>query len=144
VIVVDLICSAEHRFEGWFASHDAFDAQSANGSLSCPVCGAQEVRRLPSAPHVARSASQPSAPVTPKGDAPNPGQVLQQLINALRDRASQSEDVGERFANEARKIHYGDAEERAIKGVATMRDTLELIEEGISVLPVPPPKEDLH
>lgn len=140
VIVVDLICSNEHRFEGWFASHEDFEAQSANGMLGCPVCGVREVRRLPSAPHVARSGTAP----VPEPTAPEPASLLQRLQDALRERAAQAEDVGNRFAEEARKIHHGDAEERAIRGVATAADAVSLIEEGISVLPIPPAKKDMH
>lgn len=76
--------------------------------------------------------------------APDMSAQLQQLFAALRERAAKAEDVGKRFPEEARKIHYGDAEERAIRGVASASDTMALIEEGISVLPVPPEKQDLH
>lgn len=146
MIVVDLICPAEHRFEGWFASQEEFERQNAAGMVSCPNCGATHIRRLPSAPHLAKAtqAPAPSAPAESTTQAAPPTAVLQQLMNALRQQAAQSEDVGERFPDEARRIHYGDAEERAIRGVATAEQAIELIDEGITVLPVPQPKEDLH
>ena len=139
VIVLDLICDQDHRFEAWFASSDAFDTQLATGLVSCPHCASRQVRRLPSAPYVQTSSH--SAPRLPE---PDPAAIAARLVDALRSAASQSEDVGERFAEEARRIHHGDAEERAIRGKANQSDVRELIEEGIPVLPVPPDKEDLH
>jgi len=138
VIVLDLICDQEHRFEAWFASSDAFEAQRAAGQISCPSCHSHQIRRLPSAPYV-QTGSHPAPPV-----APVPEEVATRLVEALRAAASHSEDVGERFAEEARRIHYGDAEERAIRGKAERNDVLELMAEGIPVLPVPPDKGDLH
>lgn len=132
MIVLDLLCSAGHRFEGWFASQEAFSSQRETGLLCCPDCGSHEVSRLPSAPHIQRSGIAPG-PARPA----NPAAALRQLV-------SESEDVGPRFADEARKIHYGDAAARPIRGMASVRDTLGLLEEGISVLPLPVPKEDLH
>ena len=139
MIVLDLICDQEHRFEAWFASSDAFDTQLAAGLVSCPHCASHAVRRLPSAPYVQTSSH--SKPVEPK---PDPTVIAAPLVEALRNAASQSEDMGERFAKEARRIHRGDAEERAIRGKVKQSDLLELIDEGIPVLPVPPDKEDLH
>ena len=140
VIVLDLSCDREHRFEAWFASSDAFEQQLAAGLVSCPHCGSSVIRRQPSAPSVQTSSH--STPVTPP--APDPQVIARRLIEALRQAASRSEDVGERFVEEARRIHHGDAEERPIRGQAKTSDMIELIEEGIPVLPVPPDKEDLH
>ena len=139
MIVLDLICDREHRFEAWFASADAFDKQLAAGLVECPHCNSHAVRRLPSAPYVQTSSH--SAPALPE---PDPAAIAARLVEALRSAASQSEDVGERFPEEARRIHRGDAEERAIRGKAKHSDLLELIDEGIPVLPVPPDKDDLH
>jgi len=141
VIVVDLICPAEHRFEGWFASQEAFEQQNAAGMVSCPNCGATHIRRLPSAPHLARATTPAPAP---KAEPAAPPVAIAKLIEAIREHAAKSEDVGNRFPEEARRIHYGDAEERAIRGQASPQEALDLLEEGISVLPVPQPKEDLH
>ena len=138
MIVLDLICDQEHRFEAWFASGDAFDTQLAAGLVSCPQCASRQIRRLPSAPYVQTSSH--SAPTR----QPDPQAIAKRLIEALRAAASKSEDVGERFADEARRIHYGQAEERAIRGKANQEDVIELIDEGIPVLPVPPDKDDLH
>lgn len=137
MIVLDLSCDQEHRFEAWFASSDAFDAQLKAGLVSCPQCSSRQIHRLPSAPYVQTSSH--SAPAKP-----DPQAIAARLVEALRTAARNSEDVGERFADEARRIHYGKAEERPIRGKADHDDMIELIEEGIPVLPVPPDKDDLH
>ncbi|MDQ7990997.1 MAG: DUF1178 family protein [Candidatus Dactylopiibacterium sp.] len=134
MIVLDLLCDAGHRFEGWFASSEAFEQQRGARQVSCPLCNGSEVRRLPSAPHVQRAT--PSTPTTDAGPA--------QLIDRLREVARLSEDVGERFPDEARRIHYGEAEARSIRGQASARETRALLDEGIVVLPVPADKDDLH
>ena len=160
MIVLDLICDQEHRFEAWFASSKAFEDQQTRGLVECPHCASHQVRRLPSAPYVQRSSgrssaahaathaentARPAAPATPGTPASaDPQQVLHSLIQAIRQAANNSEDVGQRFAEEARKIHYGDAEERAIKGQSRPEEIRALLEEGIPVLPVPPDKTDLH
>jgi hypothetical protein len=133
VIVLDLLCKAGHRFEGWFASQESFSEQQQTGLLCCPDCGSRDVSRLPSAPHVQRSGAT---------SAPAPAQ--QNPLDALRELARSSEDVGAGFPDEARRIHYGDAAARPIRGMASVREALGLLEEGISVLPLPAQKEDLH
>lgn len=148
MIVIDLCCDREHRFEGWFASADAFDSQSAGGQVSCPVCGSANVQRLPSAPYVQTRAAvrelparQDHPPAPP--EAPLPPAAVDMLKSMLRQAARHAEDVGERFPEEARRMHYGETETRSIRGAASRDDLGELIEEGIMVLPVPP-DEDLH
>jgi len=154
VIVVDLICEHEHRFEGWFACSEDIESQQKRGLLTCAICGSHNMRRLPSAPHV-QSSSNSEEPVvetaveTPAGTPANIGQpeaqhLLQLLVKKLQESAEQSEDVGEDFPVEVRRIHFGDAEERAIRGKATNSEVAALLEEGISVLPLPIAKEDLH
>lgn len=144
MIVVDLVCKQEHRFEGWFASSEALDQQRETGLLSCPVCGSHDVSRLPSAPHVASRSGDEAPVASTTGEQADVASLAAQLIRAMQSQAAQSEDVGERFPEEARRIHQGDAEERAIRGKATLRDVTELWEEGVNVLPIPPAKEDLH
>lgn len=159
MIVLDLSCANEHRFEGWFASSAAFEAQRARGLVSCPVCNTAAVRRLPSAPYVqTRSAQTPAssgaqassapalptrAPATPVSGLPSPAAVAE-LLGTLRRMAKSAEDVGERLPEEARRIHYGEAEARDIRGAASRDEVEELLEEGIVVLPVPPQDDDLH
>jgi hypothetical protein len=143
VIVLDLECAKAHQFEGWFASSEVFDQQCSQGLVSCPICGEQQVLRRPSAPHVARKVTglitqqEASAPV----DAPA---VLNQLLEALRKHAEAADDVGERFAEEARNIHQGKTEARNIRGQTSIGEALDLLDEGIRILPIPATKEDLH
>lgn len=135
---MDLCCAREHRFEGWFASAEQFEQQCAAGQVACPSCSNQDIRRLPSAPSlVQRSAAPTEQQETSHG-------LLTQLIDTLRKQADKAEDVGARFPDEARRIHHGDAEDRAIRGTASAQDMQELLEEGVSVLPVPGLKKDLH
>lgn len=141
MIVVDLVCTETHRFEGWFASSEIFEQQYAQKMVSCPVCGTHVVQRLPSAPHIGHSSA---AVTTSEIQQADPARILAKLIDVLRDQAISSEDVGKRFAEEARKMHYGDAEARTIRGQASLGETRSLLEEGISVLPLPPAKENLH
>jgi hypothetical protein len=131
VIVLDLSCDNEHRFEGWFANADAFANQLARGLVECPQCGSRHVERRPSAPYVNTAVSRDST--TPPQPPADPAQV----IAALRLAARAAEDVGERFPDEARRIHYGESEARNIRGRASGDDLGELLEEGIMVLPVP-------
>lgn len=140
MIVLDLCCNREHRFEAWFASSEAFETQRTAHLVTCPHCGSSDVRRLPSAPYVQTSSH--SAPAT--SAPPDPQAIAARLIEALRSAAARSEDVGERFAEEARRIHYGDSEERAIRGKAGREEVIDLIDEGIPILPVPPDKDDMH
>jgi hypothetical protein len=155
LIVFNLSCAADHRFEGWFASAEEFDAQRGRGLLSCPLCGSPEVSKQLSAPRLnlhAQPAEQKRAPARKGGGAglpvpatpaePQQMAVLsQQQQDALRvliaEVVSNTEDVGSRFAEEARRIHYKEAEERAIRGVASREEAEALLEEGIEVAQLP-------
>jgi hypothetical protein len=151
VIVLNLACESGHEFEGWFGSASAFESQLQRAQVSCPECGTTGVERRPSAPYVqTRSAAVPmrrheAAP--PKTDqqpaAPTMDAAVAQFVATLRLAARQAEDVGERFATEARRIHQGEAAQRQIKGRASADEVRDLIDDGIAVLPVPP-DEDLH
>lgn len=140
MIVLDLQCGQSHRFEAWFPSADACQTQLDAGQIACPTCGDRHVRRLPSAPYVQTAAH--SAPA--RAATPSPEAMAARMLAELRAAARQSEDVGTRFPEEARRIHHGEAEERAIRGQANAREMRELLEEGIAVLPVPPEPDDLH
>ena len=135
MIVLNLQCTDAHPFEGWFDSVEDFDRQAESLMVACPMCGDTHVSRLPSGPRVKRS-----------GDAENPGQqVMKQMISALSEMAKGSEDVAERFPEEARRMHYGETAARNIRGKASAEETRELLEEGIPVLPLPfPAKEEFH
>ncbi len=143
MIVYDLLCENAHRFEGWFASAEAFAHQHDGGQLSCPTCGSSSVRKQPAAPYVQ----------TRTAESPQPAAVADpQLMEKLRRKlveviAQNTEDVGERFPDEARAIHRQEAPERAIRGLASPAETVALREEGIEVIALPgppPPKGKLH
>jgi hypothetical protein len=136
MIILDLICMSGHRFEGWFVSTDAFDDQLGQHLVNCPHCDSVNVSRLPSGPHVIKRRSSPSSEVTVSAE---------QVIGLLKEIVDSSEDLGRGFAEEARRIHFQDAPARRIRGVATLEETAELLEDGIPVLPLPfPPKDSTH
>ena len=134
--VLNLRCADEHAFEGWFASEDDFAAQMARGALACPLCGSKAIERLPSAPRI--QVSRHAAPV-PEAASGLPVTVQSQWLRAVRHVMETTEDVGERFAEEARRIHYGEVEERGIRGRASREAAEALREEGIEVMALPLP-----
>lgn len=131
--VLDLQCPDGHRFEGWFASADEFESQLSRKLVACPVCGATDVNRLPSAPRLNLSGAA-EAPA-----APDAAQWQAKVMRAIREVLEKTENVGERFAEEARRIHYNEAPARSIRGVASAEDAKALVEEGIDVMPLPVP-----
>lgn len=139
MIVLDLSCENQHRFEGWFANADAFASQCSRGLVECPTCGSKHIERRPSAPYINTSLSRGAPPAPSKAEAPATVPAIDpaRFAAALRMAASKAEDVGERFPDEARRIHYGEAETRTIRGQASGDDLGELLEEGILVVPVP-------
>ena len=139
MIVLDLRCPQDHRFEGWFGSSEAFEEQCARGLVSCPSCGSTHIERLPSAPYVQTR----PAPTKPSVPAPAPAEAKALAIATLRRLSREAEDVGDRFPEEARRMHYGHSDARSIRGDSSRDEVGELLEEGIMVLPVPP-DEDLH
>ena len=145
--VLDLQCDASHVFEGWFSSEEDYTSQRALGLLECPLCASKAVHKRLSAPRLNLGASEPAAPAAPTVEpsqtvvAGPEAQALQAaFLQMARRIVAQTEDVGERFADEARKIHYGESEERGIRGQASPEQTRELIEEGIAVMPLPLPE----
>ncbi len=143
--VFNLQCSAHHRFEGWFASDEDYASQVERGLLACPMCADKTIQKLPSAPRLnfgAVEAPQAKAPSEKQAVvAGDPAQDLQAAYLQLARRiVSETEDVGERFAEEARKIHYGEVEERGIRGQASREETEALLEEGITVMPLSLPE----
>ena len=133
--VLDLQCPHDHRFEGWFASADDFESQLSRKLVACPVCGATEVSRLPSAPRLNLSGATSAS----KEKAADVGELQAQVMRALREVLEKTENVGDRFAEEARRIHYNETPARSIRGVTTPEDARALIEEGIDVMPLPVP-----
>lgn len=144
MIVYDLGCANDHRFEGWFSSPEDFKEQTKSKLLSCPLCGDERISRLPHASHVSTGvAERPSARAAPtaKGMPRQYANLGAELIGNLIEKVLENtEDVGRAFPEEARKIHYHEAPERHIRGTASTKEVEALREEGIEVvaLPVPP------
>ncbi len=156
--VWNLRCAHGHGFEGWFASEEDYVRQQEQGLLSCPLCGDVRVVRSPSAPRLNLSgaretdASATAAPVavpSAAGAAPTPGettvhptaeQMQRVFLQAVRSVMASTEDVGERFPEEARRIHLGEVPSRGIRGQATPEEREELREEGIEVFSLPVPE----
>lgn len=133
--VFNLSCDNEHPFEGWFASADDFDRQQEARLVECPVCGSHAVRKLLSAPRINKGtpAPQDKQPVA----MPNDAAMQTMLLQMARHIQANSEDVGERFPEEARRIHYQEAPKRSIRGLASPSEAAGLADEGIEVMPVP-------
>jgi hypothetical protein len=136
--VLNLRCGQQHPYEGWFASEEEFVSQSGRGIVACPLCGDTEVVRLPSAPRL--KVSRHTGPAeAPRPNAGTEMTLQSQWLRAVRQVMSSTEDVGERFPEEARRIHYGEVEERGIRGRASREDAAALREEGIEVMALPLP-----
>lgn len=162
-----LQCKKKHQFEGWFANSDAFDTQAARKLLVCPTCGSKSVTKALMAPRVVTSESKSAARRTRRAPTPETGapaeepaampaasapidpaqaaaqQELRALMRKLRDEVvAKSEYVGERFPEEARKMHHDEAPVRGIHGEASPEEARALLEEGIEFLPLPTLPED--
>lgn len=151
--VLDLQCRQGHVFEGWFASEDDFQGQKQRGLVQCPLCADDHIEKRLSAPRLNLGAREPaalSAMPTPSaapeggslqvGNPPALPPALQAAwLDLARKIVANTEDVGARFAQEARRIHHGEVQERAIRGQATPDEAMELLEEGIAVMPLPLP-----
>lgn len=152
--VLDLQCSAGHTFEGWFGSEQDFVTQVQRALVQCPLCGDAAVQKKLSAPRLNLSGAKAptesplssqsaSDAVTESGPTLNPelqNALHQAWMHMARQVLANTEDVGDRFADEARRIHYGEVQERGIRGKTTSVQAQELIEEGIELLTLPIPE----
>ncbi len=142
--VLDLQCAHRHVFEGWFASEDDFLSQCERGLVQCPVCANASITKKLSAPRLNLGSARAEVPNTaPQDPASVAGveQTLQAAWMAVARRViANTDDVGEGFAEEARKIHYGETRERGIRGKASRAETDALIDEGIAVMSLPLPE----
>ncbi|HEX7864570.1 MAG TPA: DUF1178 family protein [Variovorax sp.] len=143
--VLNLRCAHGHGFEGWFASNEAFDSQLASGLVECPVCGDTAIVKLLSAPRLnlgnAKAPQEAAAPAAAAASNVPPAELSPEArwMRAVREVLAKTEDVGDRFADEARKMHYGETQERGIRGQATPEQTEALLDEGIPVMALPIP-----
>ena len=139
--VLDLLCADGHAFEGWFAGEDDFQSQLQRGLLQCPLCGSGQVHKGLSAPRLNLGAKLPAqAAEQPHQPAPQQAAAQAAWLRLARRILAETEDVGTRFAEEARRMHYGETDERAIRGQSSLQETVQLLEEGIAVLPLPLPE----
>jgi hypothetical protein len=151
-----LACSKGHIFESWFSNSDAYDKQARRGLVECPVCGDTKVEKALMAPKLSGTrkrgraalpapAPTPAADVTPSAEATAPvamispqEQEFRTKLKELRDHLTRNADnVGKKFPEEARKMHYGETEHRSIYGEASLQDAKDLHDEGIEVHPLP-------
>jgi hypothetical protein len=135
VIVYNLKCANSHEFEGWFASGAAFEDQAAAGLVACPECASTDVGKAPMAPSLSGTKKTVFAAADRK--------KLRQFVAGMKKYVTENADyVGKAFPEEARKIHYGEAEERHIYGEASVEEAKELIEEGVDIAALPPDFEE--
>ena len=155
MIVYDLRCAHGHRFEGWFSSADDFVRQKDARILGCPNCSDTSIERMPSATRINTGASHQSAPIPAPADttilpAEFEGKdplAIAQILHArmVDEMLTRSEDVGQKFPEEARRIFYDQAPARPIRGIATQQEAQDLVDEGIPVAQIPvPPKSQLN
>lgn len=130
-----LSCDEGHAFEGWFSSSDDFDRQMDRKLVSCPTCNSTAVAKQLMAPSIATARKKEATRALVMDQAQKETVAkIRELVKAVRENA---EDVGDRFAEEARKIHYGEADERGLIGQATVEEAVALLEEGIAIAPLP-------
>ena len=141
-----LACEQAHEFESWFPSSEAFETQRKRGFVTCPYCDSARVEKQIMAPSIARKDKLPDAPVPgpqPVAVLSDKEQEIRAALRALREHVMKNaENVGKGFVEEARKMHYGEAEERSIYGEADLAEARALLEEGIDVLPLPVVPDD--
>jgi hypothetical protein len=159
MIKYSLRCDNAHDFESWFSDSASYDMQRKRGFVSCPACNSTTVEKQIMAPRVFTSEQrEAAAPVLPApGTAPNPAPTqpmamlsdeakqMREMIRAFKAHVeANTHDVGRNFAEEARKIHYGETDGRPIRGQASFAEAKELHEEGIGVVPLPHLPDDLN
>lgn len=143
--VFNLQCEHGHGFEGWFGSEEDYRDQTERGLLTCPVCETRTIQRMPSAPRLSLGAGAEPAAVPPteamsaRFDTPEQQKVQELWIRAIKHVLDSTEDVGSRFAEEARRIHYGEVEHRNIRGQTTPDEVQALNDEGVEVFSLPIP-----
>jgi len=157
--VLDLQCQVGHVFEGWFGSEEDFQGQRARGLVQCPLCGDDHIEKRLSAPRLNLGARAPAAATAEEASVPAPSTDVTPThrqhatvdsgmlpaamqaawLHLARKIVASTEDVGSQFAQEARRMHHGEVEERAIRGQATPDEAVQLLEEGIAVVPLPLP-----
>lgn len=144
MIRFSLACDKGHGFEGWFSSNADFDTQKTRGLVECPQCGSSDVSKSLMAPAVATARKPEKAQTNQLAMAPEQRETMTKLRQMVEAVKAKSENVGERFPEEARKMHYGEVEARGIFGKASGEEARALVEEGIPVAPLPDFAEDAN
>jgi hypothetical protein len=145
-----LACDKAHAFESWFPDAAAYDQQARRGLVACPVCGSTHVAKAIMAPAVVGAARGKRADSSAQTHAPSPvaddkRRAFGQAIRALkREIEAHTDDVGAKFAETARAIHFGEVPERAIRGQASGEEIEALLEDGVGVMPIPGAPDDLN
>jgi len=145
MIRYDLICDKGHEFDGWFSNSEAFETQAKRGFVECTHCGSNKVEKQLMAPSLGAKSTKKGGgarQMVAGGNDPRMQQMVAMMREVRRHVEQNAENVGDRFADEARKIHYGESEERGISGNATQDEAKALVEEGIEVHPLPRLPED--
>jgi len=149
MVIYNLLCKKKHSFEGWFPSFEDFQKQADKKLISCPTCGTTKVEKVPHACAVHVKKEQPPAPpakaknTTPAPAAPPTAVEFKEMLLRVHHYVKENfEDVGPRFAEEAKQIHKGEAAERPIHGTATLSEVKELAEEGVPCMALPKPDLD--
>ena len=132
-----LICDTAHEFEAWFGSSDDYDQQRKRGFVDCPICGSNKVEKMLMAPGVSGTKKSTSSDVPMTTMPQMPAEMVEKLREIKQHVEANSENVGDKFPEEARKIHYGEAEARGIYGKASVEEAVSLAEEGVDVMPIP-------
>jgi hypothetical protein len=148
MVVYNLVCKKNHQFEGWFPSFEDFQKQADKKLISCPTCGTKRVEKVPHAcaVHVKKEQAAPpkkvEQPAATPPAPPSPAEFKEMLLQVHHYVKQNFEDVGSRFAEEARQIHQGKSVERPIHGTATAKETAELAEDGVPFVALPKPELD--
>ena len=139
MILFNLRCARDHVFEGWFRNGDAYEAQAAAKKVSCPVCGSRKIEKAPMAPRIGKGVSKDDgAPAAPPAETSEKAAQLMQALRELRSKVeAESDFVGDRFAEEARRIHYGEVETRSIYGQTSDEEADALRDEGVPFSRIP-------
>lgn len=150
MVIYNLVCAKNHSFEGWFPSFEEYQKQAEKKLLACPTCGNKKIEKVPHAcaVHVKKDEPEPRPKNKPQAAVPatapqlSPAEFKEMLIRVYHHVKTNFEDVGPRFAEEARQIHNGAAEERPIHGTATPDEAKELVEDGVPFVALPKPELD--
>lgn len=138
MILYQLKCAKEHQFEAWFKDSATYDAQCASGDIDCPFCGNSDINKAPMAPHVPKKGRDLNPPNTSETRAEEVAEQILKAVGKIRKHIEENfDDVGDKFADEARRIHYGETDERDIYGKATEEEISDLDEEEIPFARVP-------